>query len=313
MRRGASARACSNTPGTGPLRRRRSWRSSSGQRRSPRSSLPQRWSASSAHASHRSDFVSADPHRSATGGVHLPALIDDDTPPPEHARHRLSRLAAVVGVGLLLWVASLGALAVLLGWPHALTQMGWFFTKAALLTFGGAYAVLAVRGARRRRSSRLAQRGADDRRPGARGNDAGPADHGRRLRRLRRRLWTGLVRARVAVRGGRHRRDAGHLVHVPAVVRVHPGGRAAGRIDAWRPEVHRAADGDHRGGGRRDREPGAVLRTARALAAGSRWTVRCFLCAACAGRGGGAVRLPAQRRARHRGVRAGGLAITLWR
>ena len=29
-----------------------------------------------------------------------------------------------------------------LGWDHTLTQMGWFFTKAALLTFGGAYAVL---------------------------------------------------------------------------------------------------------------------------------------------------------------------------
>ena len=28
------------------------------------------------------------------------------------------------------------------GWNGALTQMGWFFTKAALLTFGGAYAVL---------------------------------------------------------------------------------------------------------------------------------------------------------------------------
>jgi chromate transporter len=28
------------------------------------------------------------------------------------------------------------------GWDSALAQMGWFFTKAALLTFGGAYAVL---------------------------------------------------------------------------------------------------------------------------------------------------------------------------
>ena len=28
------------------------------------------------------------------------------------------------------------------GWGATLTQMGWFFTKAALLTFGGAYAVL---------------------------------------------------------------------------------------------------------------------------------------------------------------------------
>ena len=30
----------------------------------------------------------------------------------------------------------------LLGWSHPFSQMGWFFTKAALLTFGGAYAVL---------------------------------------------------------------------------------------------------------------------------------------------------------------------------
>src|SRR5690606_35491555 len=30
----------------------------------------------------------------------------------------------------------------LLGWQHGFTQMAWFFTTAALLTFGGAYAVL---------------------------------------------------------------------------------------------------------------------------------------------------------------------------
>jgi chromate transporter len=36
----------------------------------------------------------------------------------------------------------MAALTAVLGWKHALTQMGWFFTKAALLTFGGAYAVL---------------------------------------------------------------------------------------------------------------------------------------------------------------------------
>jgi chromate transporter len=36
----------------------------------------------------------------------------------------------------------MGVLIVLQGWHGALTQMSWFFTKAALLTFGGAYAVL---------------------------------------------------------------------------------------------------------------------------------------------------------------------------
>jgi chromate transporter len=35
-----------------------------------------------------------------------------------------------------------GALYLVYGWQGPLTQMGWFFTKAALVTFGGAYAVL---------------------------------------------------------------------------------------------------------------------------------------------------------------------------
>jgi chromate transporter len=76
------------------------------------------------------------------GASHGPALIDDDTPTPEHARFRWSRLARVVGVGALLWLVPIGLLGALLGWNHTLTQMSWFFTKAALLTFGGAYAVL---------------------------------------------------------------------------------------------------------------------------------------------------------------------------
>jgi chromate transporter len=36
----------------------------------------------------------------------------------------------------------MGLLIATVGWDHTLTQMSWFFTKAALLTFGGAYAVL---------------------------------------------------------------------------------------------------------------------------------------------------------------------------
>ena len=83
------------------------------------------------------------------GGVHAaahsphgPALIDDDTPPPEHARFRWSGLLRVVLAGALLWLAPMGALVSAFGWEHTLTQMAWFFTKAALLTFGGAYAVL---------------------------------------------------------------------------------------------------------------------------------------------------------------------------
>ncbi|BAL25939.1 chromate efflux transporter [Azoarcus sp. KH32C] len=89
------------------------------------------------------------PERFKTGGGHGkadksfgPALIDDDTPTPEHARFRWSRLARVIVVGALLWVVPMALLMATWGWGHTLTQMGWFFTKAALLTFGGAYAVL---------------------------------------------------------------------------------------------------------------------------------------------------------------------------
>jgi chromate transporter len=42
----------------------------------------------------------------------------------------------------MLWILVEGALYLSFGWQGPLTQMGWFFTKAALVTFGGAYAVL---------------------------------------------------------------------------------------------------------------------------------------------------------------------------
>lgn len=71
-----------------------------------------------------------------------PAIIDDTTPLPEHTRFRWSRLVAVIAVCALLWLVPMALLASQFDWEGTLTQMGWFFTKAALLTFGGAYAVL---------------------------------------------------------------------------------------------------------------------------------------------------------------------------
>jgi chromate transporter len=70
------------------------------------------------------------------------ALIDDDTPTPAHALFQWRRLLQVLLIGALLWSIPMGLLSLGYGWQHPLTQMGWFFTKAALLTFGGAYAVL---------------------------------------------------------------------------------------------------------------------------------------------------------------------------
>ena len=71
-----------------------------------------------------------------------PALIDDHTPTPAHAQFRWDRLMQIGLVGAVLWAVPMGLLTLACGWDHTLTQMTWFFTKAALLTFGGAYAVL---------------------------------------------------------------------------------------------------------------------------------------------------------------------------
>ena len=71
-----------------------------------------------------------------------PAIIDDDTPIPPHARFKLSRFFGFATIGLTIWLAATGFLLSIYGWEGTLTQIGWFFTKAALLTFGGAYAVL---------------------------------------------------------------------------------------------------------------------------------------------------------------------------
>jgi chromate transporter len=89
------------------------------------------------------------PEKFATGGGHGKAkegfgaaLIDDDTPAPVHARFSWARLVRVVLAGVAIWVAGMLLLVAQFGWQGVYTQMGWFFTKAALLTFGGAYAVL---------------------------------------------------------------------------------------------------------------------------------------------------------------------------
>jgi chromate transporter len=75
-------------------------------------------------------------------GAHLPALIDDDTPPAAHTRFRWPYFWLVLGIHLGLWLLAMAALAASFGVDSVLAQMAWFFSKAALMTFGGAYAVL---------------------------------------------------------------------------------------------------------------------------------------------------------------------------
>ena len=81
-------------------------------------------------------------HHSESGKSFGPALIDDDTPVPDHAKFKWIRLVSFSAIGLAIWGIVMAMLTMTYGWEATLTQMGWFFTKAALVTFGGAYAVL---------------------------------------------------------------------------------------------------------------------------------------------------------------------------
>ena len=71
-----------------------------------------------------------------------PALHGDRTPPPPHARFRRRALASTLLIGGLALMLPLLALTLLQGWGGILPTMARFFTRVALVSFGGAYAVL---------------------------------------------------------------------------------------------------------------------------------------------------------------------------
>ena len=84
----------------------------------------------------RTDEVRADKDRAVA------AVIDDHHETPEHARPSLARALRVLATCLALWWLPVAALGLWLGWDHTVPREGLFFSGAAMVTFGGAYAVL---------------------------------------------------------------------------------------------------------------------------------------------------------------------------
>jgi chromate transporter len=72
-----------------------------------------------------------------------PTVISDDAVPLEHTGLSWRRSFKVILVCVVLWFAPIVILGLLRGWDDILVQEGLFFSKAAMVTFGGAYAVLA--------------------------------------------------------------------------------------------------------------------------------------------------------------------------
>ncbi len=66
-----------------------------------------------------------------------------EPPPHERARIAWRRTLRTASMWSAVWVVPLLGVAAVLGPHHVLSQLAWFFSKLAMVTFGGAYAVLA--------------------------------------------------------------------------------------------------------------------------------------------------------------------------
>ncbi len=75
------------------------------------------------------------------GALFLPARASDK--PPVRVKARWWTSLATLLLGLAAWAAPMALIAATLGPRHVLWQVGTFFSRLAIVTFGGAYAVLA--------------------------------------------------------------------------------------------------------------------------------------------------------------------------
>jgi chromate transporter len=88
-----------------------------------------------------SSFQASAGHSAAGKNEHADSLLGDELPP--HARPTISWTITVAAIWLLLWLVPVSAIIVALGQANVFSQIAIFFSEMALVTFGGAYAVLA--------------------------------------------------------------------------------------------------------------------------------------------------------------------------
>ena len=70
------------------------------------------------------------------------AIIDDDTPTPAYAQFHYQKTLVHSAIAFACWLLPMSILIAIFDWKTLYPNLAWFFTKAAFLTFGGAYAVL---------------------------------------------------------------------------------------------------------------------------------------------------------------------------
>jgi chromate transporter len=89
----------------------------------------------------RPEWLRSAPHGGKTAGA--AAAIDDRAFEAPHTKPSPARAARVLAVHLALWAVPIVALGLTRGWRDPFVTLSLFFSVAALVTFGGAYAVLA--------------------------------------------------------------------------------------------------------------------------------------------------------------------------
>jgi chromate transporter len=85
----------------------------------------------------------AAPAASSADAGALPLVLDDHAPSPPHTVPSRGRMLRMLVAGVALWALPLAALTLWRGWGSLHAEEYRYFTQAALVTFGGAYAVLA--------------------------------------------------------------------------------------------------------------------------------------------------------------------------
>lgn len=88
----------------------------------------------------RPEFAPAG-HGPGGSGAVIDSMLGDAV--PEHVRPNTARAIRLSALWLALWLVPVIALLVLVGQANVFSQIALFFSKMALVTFGGAYAVLA--------------------------------------------------------------------------------------------------------------------------------------------------------------------------
>jgi chromate transporter len=81
-------------------------------------------------------------HHRGHGKANAESVLDDSSAVPDHAKPSWPRALRVSLDWVILWSAPVLLLSFWLGSNHTVVKEGIFFSKAAMVTFGGVYAVL---------------------------------------------------------------------------------------------------------------------------------------------------------------------------